>query len=57
MRDWQMVRIKLLHVETALDELLRQPIEQFRIGRRIAGANVVDRFDQIRGRSGSPTGD
>ena len=33
------------HVETALDELRRQPVEQVGVGRRVAGADVVDRLD------------
>ena len=32
-------------IEAALDEFLGQVIEQLRIGRRVAGANVVDRID------------
>ena len=35
----------LTRVEFAFDESLREIIEELRIGRRIAGANIVERFD------------
>ena len=41
-----MVLMHVPRVEAARDELLRQPVEQLRVGRRIAGADVVDRLDQ-----------
>ena len=34
------------HVETAVDELGGQVVQQLRIGRRVAGADVVQRLDQ-----------
>ena len=35
----------VLHVESAFDEFLSQPIEEFGVGGRVAGANVVKRLD------------
>jgi hypothetical protein len=44
-RDWQISR-RCAGRRNRGDELLRQVIQQFRIGRRVAGANVVQRLDQ-----------
>ena len=44
-------------VEAALDELLRQAVEQLRIARRVAGADVVDRLDDADAEQVAPTGD
>jgi hypothetical protein len=35
----------VLHVEAAVDELPGQRLEQLGVGRRVAGADVVDRLD------------
>ena len=42
------------HVEMMVDELPRQVIEQFRVGGRIAGADVVQRLDDARRPAGIP---